>query len=59
MVTKYSININLHFTTEADRDVVYTKIKTALGTFKGTNGWDDGTMTKTEFTQPVTAQDTV
>lgn len=58
-VTKYTVNLSLEFSSEAYRDEVYTRIKTALTTLKVNYPWDSGTVSKSENTRPLGGSETV
>lgn len=58
-VTKYTVHLTLSFSSEAYRDSVYTKIKTALTSAKVTEPWDTGTISKSESVQPLGGSETV
>lgn len=56
---KYLINVRLEFDSSENRDAVYTKMKTSLGTAKSSNPWEKGQITKDEYTSPDITQESV
>jgi len=58
-VTKYTVSLTLTFSSEAYRDSVYTKLKTALTSAKISEPWDSGTISKSEHSTPLGGSETV